>query len=108
MSDSIRMSSILEAMSHDYANNVNIYDLKIKQELKDLRWRLPSPEELRLILEFHKQGHGNFSSSWYMTNKSEGGFNNLEIHLGTGNEEDFDTSESHWGCCCVRLVRNIL
>ena len=108
MSASIRISSILEAMSQDYANNVNIYDLKIKQELKDLRWRLPSPEELRLILEFHKQGHGNFSSSWYMTHKSEGGFNNLEIHLGTGNEEDFDTSESHWGCCCVRLVRNIL
>jgi len=107
MSDSIRISSILEAMDHDYANNVNIYDLEIKQELKDLGWRLPSPEELRLILEFHKQGLGNFSSSWYMTNKTEGGFNNMEIHFGTGNEEDFDTSESHWGCCRVRLVRDL-
>ena len=107
MNDSIRISSALEAMRHDYTKNINIYDLEIKQEHKDLGWRLPNPEELRLLLELHKQGQGNFSSAWYMTNKTEGGFNNLEIHFGTGKEEDFDTSESHWGQCNVRLVRNI-
>ncbi len=101
------MSIILEAMGHDYENNVNIYDPEIKQEFKDLVCRLTSPEELRLILEFHRQGHSIFSSSCYMTNKSDGGFNNLQIHFGNGNEEIFDTTESHWGCCRVRLVRDL-
>ena len=105
--NTIKISNSLEAMGHDYANNVNIYDLEIKKELKHEGWRLPSPQELRLMLDMHRQGHGNFSRSWYMTNKSDAGFNNLEIHFGNGNEIDFDTTESHWGCCRVRLVRDL-
>ncbi len=107
MNNSLKVSHTLEAMTQDYMSNTNIYDLEIKQEVKDLGWRLPSPEELRLLLELHKQGQGNFSTSWYMTNKTDGGFNNLEIHFGNGKEEVFDTTESHWGRCNVRLVRNI-
>lgn len=103
----IRISETLEMMDRDYTQNINIYDLNIDESLASLGWRLPSPEELRLMLALHKSGIGSFKLTWYMTNESNGGFTNLEIHFGSSKEEEFDTSESHWGCCCVRLVRTI-
>jgi hypothetical protein len=102
----MKVNNKIEMLNSDSAENINHYDYQIDSNLKELGWRLPSIEELKELFQIHKNGIGNFFEDWYMTNEG-GAYQNSCIHFGTGEEQLRNTEESHWGCCRVRLVRDI-
>ena len=103
----IKLNDKIEMMTSDCAENINLYDFNIESSIEEQGYRLPSLVELRTLFLLHKTGTGNFFEDWYMTNEG-GGYKSLCIHFGTGEELLRNTEESHWGCCRVRLVRDIL
>ena len=86
-----------------FEETVNYYDLKIPQHIKDDGWRLPNPDELKTIFS---SGLSNIKDDWYMTSETTSDYKNLCIHYGDKREVFRDITESHWGCCYIRLIRD--
>ena len=103
----MRVNDKIEMMISDCAENINRYDFSIESVLELQGWRLPTIEELRLLLLLHKNSSGNFSNDWYMTNEVTSSYDNYCIHFGTSEELLRKTEESHWGCCRARLVSDL-
>lgn len=99
------INETLEIMDQDDAHNVNRMDYTIPYELKNDGWRLPTIDELHILKEAYKSGKGSLHGDWYMSD--EGICPNKQVHLSDGQIKDFDTSESHWGTCRVRLVKTV-
>jgi hypothetical protein len=87
---------------------INFSDFELPTSLKDIGWRLPTLDELKKMHQMHKENQLNFKNDWYMTSDWEEAYYNWRMNFSTGACEHIDVSESHWGCCRVRLVRNIL
>ncbi len=87
-----------------FEETINYYDLKIPPQIKDDGWRLPNPDELKTIFS---HGLPNIKNDWYMTSEITRDYKNLCIHHGDKREVFRDITESHWGCCYIRLIRDI-
>ena len=83
---------------------VNHYDFNMPKDLEAEGWRLPTSRELKEIFEMED---GNFVNDWYMTSEYKMDFTNLGIHFETREEKYRDVSESHWGTCRIRLVKDL-
>ena len=96
-------------------NHYDFTDLEIVSELLGLQaaqrleektsdgWRLPSRDELKLVLQSE---HQEFREGYYMTAEYKP-WENLRVSYPQLQENWCSTEESHWGCCFVRLVRTI-
>ena len=84
---------------------VNIYDADLSAK-KAAGWRLPTRAELDEMLARHRSGRGRFRNGAYMS--SEGGipWSNWILDFSTGAWREADTTESHWGCAYIRMVRD--
>ena len=84
---------------------INFYDFKMPEDLNAEGWRLPTPAELREILNME---NGNFVEEWYMTSeRAENDWRNLCIEYTTRKELFMDFTESHRGRCRIRLVKDL-
>ena len=68
---------------------------------------MPTLDELKKMYQYHKKNEFDFRNDWYMSSDSDKDFYNWRMHFSTGESEHSDISEAHWGCCLVRLVRDI-
>ena len=83
---------------------INHYDFQMPKELEVEGWRLPTCKELKDIFEGE---NGNFVDDWYMTSEYKMDFTNLCVHFETREEKYRDITESHWGRCRIRLVKEL-
>ena len=94
----------IEISRNDLDGFCNRYDFQMPSHLAEEGWRLPSPQELRYIFD---QPDTEFEDQWYMTDDFESDFYSLSINFSDKRELRLDCSESHWGLCKIRLVRDI-
>ena len=101
----------LEIAANDLdGEKINFYDFQrnLPTSLEKNGWRLPTLDELKKMHQMHKENQLNFKNDWYMSSDWDKDYYNWRMNFSTGECDHSDVSESHWGCCRVRLVRNIL
>ena len=96
----------LEIAEHDALDEViNLWDFNIPAHLSTEGWRLPTRNELNLMYEIHQKSDGGFRSDRYMSSEYPEYYRNWALNFADGTWLDLDVTESHWGCCWIRLVR---
>ena len=94
---------------------INLHDLgqpddfevaALFQQRKAEGWRLPTRAELEELLAHHQAGKGRFRSESYMSSEFPMHYRSWVLDFATGEWQDVDVSECHWGTALVRLVRD--
>ena len=65
-------------------------------------WKLSNLEELRKIFSIGD----NFKNDWYMTSETTSDYKNMCIHYEDKREVWRNVTESYWGCCYIRLIKD--